>query len=60
MNGPVNIERPNSKWTFVKFSKIQVKVVLDSGQAMLVTGQLLLRLPAQPWSRPLNGDAGPF
>ena len=30
MNGPVNIERPNTKWTFVKFSKIQVQVVLDS------------------------------
>ena len=34
-----NIERPNTKWTFVKFSNIEVKVVLDN-QPMLGTGPL--------------------
>ena len=34
-----NIERPNTKWTFIKFSNIEVKVVLDK-QPMLGTGPL--------------------
>ena len=34
-----NIERPNSKWTFIKFSNIEVKAVLDN-QPMLGTGPL--------------------
>jgi len=34
-----NIERPNTKWTFVKFSSIEVKAVLDN-QPMLGTGPL--------------------
>lgn len=34
---PDNIERPNTKWTFVELSNIQVKVVLDR-QPMLGTG----------------------
>jgi len=34
-----NIERPNTKWVFVKFSNIEVKAVLDN-QAMLGTGPL--------------------
>ena len=34
-----NIERPNTKWTFIKFSNIEVKVVLDN-QPMLGTGPL--------------------
>ena len=34
-----NIERPNTKWTFVKFSNIEVKAVLDN-QPMLGTGPL--------------------
>ena len=25
-----NIERPNTKWTFIKFSNIEVKAVLDN------------------------------
>jgi len=37
---PSNIERPNTKWAFVKFSNVQVKVVLDR-QPMLGTGPLL-------------------
>ena len=34
-----NIERPNTKWTFIKFSNIEVKAVLDN-QPMLGTGPL--------------------
>ena len=34
-----NIKRPNTKWVFVKFSNIEVKVVLDN-QPMLGTGPL--------------------
>ena len=34
-----NIERPNTKWTFIKFSNIEVKAVLDN-QPMLGTGSL--------------------
>jgi len=34
-----NIERPNTKWTFVKFSNIEVKAVVDN-QPMLETGPL--------------------
>ena len=34
---PDNIEHPNTKWVFVKFLNIQVKVVLDK-QLMLATG----------------------
>ena len=34
-----NIERPNTKWTCIKFSNIEVKVVLDN-QPMLGTGPL--------------------
>jgi len=34
-----NIELPNTKWVFVKFSNIAVNVVLDN-QPMLGTGQL--------------------
>jgi len=34
-----NIERPNTKWVFVKFSSIEVKAVLDN-QPMLGTGPL--------------------
>ena len=34
-----NIERPNTKWTFIKFSNIEVKAVLDN-QPMLDTGPL--------------------
>ena len=34
-----NIECPNTKWTFIKFSNIEVKVVLDN-QPMLGTGPL--------------------
>ena len=34
-----NIERPNTKWTFIKFSNIEVKVVLDN-QPMSGTGPL--------------------
>ena len=34
-----NIERPNMKWTFVKFSNIELKPVLDN-QPMLGTGPL--------------------
>ena len=33
------IDRPNTKWTFIKFSNIEVKVVLDN-QPMLGTGPL--------------------
>ena len=33
------IERPNTKWTFVKFSNIEVKAVLDN-QPMLGSGPL--------------------
>lgn len=36
---PHNIERPNTKWAFVKFSNIQVKVVLDR-QPLLDTDAL--------------------
>ena len=36
---PDNIERPNTKWTFIKFSNIEVKAVLDN-QPMLGTGPL--------------------
>ena len=34
-----NIQRPNTKWTFIKFSNIEVKAVLDN-QPMLGTGPL--------------------
>ena len=34
-----NIERPNTKWVFVKFSNIEVKAVLDR-QPLLGTGPL--------------------
>jgi len=34
-----NIERPNTKWVFVKFSSIEVKAVIDN-QPMLGTGPL--------------------
>lgn len=34
-----NIERPNTKWVFVRFSTVEVKVVLDR-QPLLGTGQL--------------------
>ena len=34
-----NIQWPNTKWTFVKFSNIEVKFVLDN-QPMLVIGPL--------------------
>ena len=34
-----NIERPNTKWTFIKFSNIPVKAVLEN-QPMLGTGPL--------------------
>ena len=34
-----SIERPNTKWTFVKFSNIEVKAVLDN-QPLLGTGPL--------------------
>ena len=34
-----NIDRPNTKWTFIKFSNIEVKAVLDN-QPMLGTGPL--------------------
>jgi len=34
-----NIERPNTKWTFIKFSSIEVKAVLDN-QPLLGTGPL--------------------
>ena len=34
-----NIERPNTKWTFIKFSNFELKAVLDS-QPMLGTGPL--------------------
>ena len=34
-----NIERPNSKWTFIKFSNIEVKAVLDN-QPLLGMGPL--------------------
>ena len=34
-----NIERPNTKWTFIKFSNIEVKAVLGN-QPMLGTGPL--------------------
>ena len=34
-----NIERPNTKWTFIKFSNIEVKAFLDN-QPMLGTGPL--------------------
>ena len=34
-----NIEWPNTKWTFIKFSNIEVKAVLDN-QPMLGTGPL--------------------
>ena len=34
-----NIERPNTKWTFIKFSNIEIKAVLDN-QPMLDTGPL--------------------
>ena len=34
-----NIERPNTKWTFIKMSNIEVKVVLDN-KPMLGTGPL--------------------
>jgi hypothetical protein len=49
-----NIQRPNTKWVFVKFSNIAVKVVLDN-QPMLGTGQL------PEWLRNLaRGRAGPM
>ena len=35
----IDIDRPNTKWVFVKFSNIDVKVVLDN-QPMLGTGPL--------------------
>ena len=34
-----NIEQPNTKWTFIKFSNIEVKAVIDN-QPMLGTGPL--------------------
>ena len=34
-----NIERPKAKWTFIKFSNIEVKAVLEN-QPMLGTGPL--------------------
>ena len=34
-----NIERPNTKWTFIKFSKMEVKAVIDN-QPLLGTGPL--------------------
>ena len=34
-----NIKRPNTKWTFIKFSNIEVKAVIDN-QPMLGTGPL--------------------
>ena len=34
-----NIDRPNTKWTFIKFSNIEVKAVIDN-QPMLGTGPL--------------------
>jgi len=34
-----NIERPNTKWTFIKFSSIEVKAVIDN-QPLLGTGPL--------------------
>ena len=51
-----NIERPNTKWTFIKFSNIEVKAVIDN-QPMLGTG------PLPDWLRNLaartkNGFAG--
>ena len=42
-----NIERPNTKWTFVKFSSIEVKAVIDN-QPMLSTG------PLPEWLRNLS------
>ena len=42
-----NIERPNTKWTFIKFSNIEVKAVLDN-QPMLGTG------PLPDWLRNLS------
>lgn len=51
---PANIERPHTKWVFVKFCNIQVKTVLNR-QPMLGTG----RLP--DWLRNLaRGRAGPM
>lgn len=34
-----NIERPNTKWTFVRFFNVKIKVVLDR-QPLLGTGPL--------------------
>ena len=45
-----NIERPNTKWVFVKFSNIEVTVVLDN-QPMLRTGPLPDCRAAQPCMR---------
>ena len=42
-----NIERPNTKWVFVKFSSIEVKAVIDN-QPMLGTG------PLPEWLRNLS------
>ena len=49
-----NIERPNTKWAFVKFTNIDVKVVLDR-QPILGTG------PLPDWLRNLARErAGPM
>ena len=42
-----NIERPNTKWTFINFSNIEVKAVLEN-QPMLGTG------PLPDWLRNLD------
>jgi len=48
-----NIERPNTKWTFIKFSSIEVKALLDN-QPMLGTG------PLPDWLRNLSHGRNMF
>lgn len=49
-----NIERPNTKWAFIKFANVEVKVVIDR-QPLLGTG------PLPDWLRNLaRGRAGPM
>jgi len=48
-----NIEQPNTKWTFIKFSSAEVKAVLDN-QPMLGTG------PLPDWLRNLSHGRNMF
>ena len=45
-----NIERPNTKWAFIKFSNIEVKAVIDN-QPMLGTGPLPDLPTGEKWFR---------